>query len=151
MADEVKSRQFSFPLPNAPQSRVFVHVTVYAHSLLIYVSSSSEGASPSSNMGSFIYAMPNVRENAPAHALYSSLTSPDQLREPASMPLSTPLFEELPTMDFATRLAKAIAKRAGKPTYVASSAALSNVGKAHEAADDVVAFKAVIDGIMAAV
>jgi hypothetical protein len=72
------------------------------------------------------------------------------MRDPASMPLCTPLFEELTTMDFTTRLAKAVAKRSGKPTYVASSVALSNVGGTHDAADDVLAFKAVIDGVMAA-
>jgi hypothetical protein len=61
MASEVQSSQFSFPLPNAPQSRVFVHVTVYQQALLIFLSSSSEGAAAPSNLGSFVYAMPNVR------------------------------------------------------------------------------------------
>jgi hypothetical protein len=60
MASEVKSRQFSFPLPNAPQSKVFAHVTVYSQALVIFLSSSSEGAAAPSNLGSFIYAMPNV-------------------------------------------------------------------------------------------
>jgi len=67
------------------------------------------------------------------------------------MPLSAPLFEELPTMDFAARLAKAVAKRADRPAYVASSVALSNVGGARDAADDVAAFRTVIDAVMAAV
>jgi len=66
------------------------------------------------------------------------------------MPLCASLFEELQTMDFTTRLAKAIAKRSAKPTYVASSVDLSNVGKTHDASDDVIAFKAVIDAIMSA-
>ncbi len=60
MASEVKSRQFSFPLPNAPQSKVFAHVTVYSQALVIFLSASDEGAAAPSNMGSFIYAMPNV-------------------------------------------------------------------------------------------
>jgi hypothetical protein len=149
MASEVKSRQFSFPLPNAPQSCVFLHVTVYSKTLMIFLSASSEGAAAPSNLGSFVYAMPNVSPN-PTHPFPLKLTASPKMREPGAMPLCTPLFEELPTMDFAARLAKAVAKRAGKPTYVASSVDLTNVGKTHDAADDVAAFKAVIDGIMAA-
>jgi hypothetical protein len=65
------------------------------------------------------------------------------------MPLSTPLVEELPTVDFATRLAKAVAMRSGQPTYVTSAVSLSNVGGTHNTTDDVEAFRTIVDAITA--
>jgi hypothetical protein len=142
----VKPREFSFPLPNAPQTKVFLSVTAYDHAVVVFLSAAADGATPPSNMGSFIYALPNASPPPISH-----LTNPLQQRDPAAMPLSAPLFEELETMDFATRLAKAVAKRAERPAYVTSAISLTNVGGKHDAADDVAAFRTVIDAIMAAV
>lgn len=53
----------SMALPNAPGSRIHMHLTILATSILLFLTSttgdSAAGATPS--LGSFVYAMPDVR------------------------------------------------------------------------------------------
>ena len=54
--------QLSFPLPKAPETKVHVHLTVNSTSLLLFLTTIS-GGNPSSGaaLGSFVYALPDVR------------------------------------------------------------------------------------------
>ncbi|KAL1641799.1 hypothetical protein SLS58_005839 [Diplodia intermedia] len=106
-----KPAQLSFPLPRAPNARVNLHLTVYPTSLLLFVTTTSpeHDAGVAAPVGSFVYAMPN-RTN------------------PTAQPLSTALYPQTPTLDLATRLAKILARRTGRPTYVGNSTSFSSAG-----------------------
>ena len=47
---------------------------------------------------------------------------------PSAQPLSTPLYTDSSTVDFTTRLAKIIARKSGKPTYVGNSMSFAGQG-----------------------
>ena len=64
-----------------------------------------------------------------------------------SEPLSTPLYSIPGSIDFATRVAKIIAKRTGKPAYVSSSVVFGSFGIEEEMAG----LKAAVEGIMSIV
>ncbi|KAL0259698.1 hypothetical protein SLS55_005437 [Diplodia seriata] len=48
--------------------------------------------------------------------------------KPTAQPLSTALYPQTPTLDLATRLAKILARRTGRPTYVGNSTSFSSAG-----------------------
>lgn len=54
--------ELSFPLPHAPTTRVHLHLTEQASSLIVFLTTvSTEGpGSGLSSLGSFVYAMPDV-------------------------------------------------------------------------------------------
>jgi hypothetical protein len=51
-----------------------------------------------------------------------------QRKDASVLPSCTPLYSSVDTLDFATVLAKGLAKRSGIPTYVSCSLSLANVG-----------------------
>ncbi|KAB2571655.1 hypothetical protein DBV05_g9708 [Lasiodiplodia theobromae] len=106
-----KPLQISFPLPRAPNARVNLHLTVHSKSLLLFVTTTSpeHDSGVTAPVGSFVYAMPN-------------------LANPTAQPLSTPLYPQTPTLDLATRLAKILARRTGRPTYVGNSTSFASAG-----------------------
>jgi hypothetical protein len=53
--------QVAFPLPNAPHTRVHLHFTHHAHAIVLFLTTAGEGSSSTSSLGSFVFAMPNVR------------------------------------------------------------------------------------------
>lgn len=61
-----------------------------------------------------------------------------------SEPLSTPLYAVAGSIDFATRVAKILARRTGKPAYVGCSAVFGSLVIEEEMA----AVKAAVDGVM---
>ncbi|GME28620.1 hypothetical protein GTA08_BOTSDO08191 [Neofusicoccum parvum] len=103
--------QLSFPLPRAPNTRVNLHLTVHTAALLLFVTTTSpeHDAGVAAPVGSFVYAMPNRAA-------------------PTAQPLSTPLYPQIPTLDLATRLAKILARRTGRPTYVGNSTSFASAG-----------------------
>ena len=54
----------SFPLPKAPQTQIHLQLTNTGTSLLIFLTTTSPDPSTSAPLGSFVYAMPNVRPAA---------------------------------------------------------------------------------------
>lgn len=53
--------QLSFPLPRSLEARIYVHLTVQAKSVMIFLTTASAdelGTPPP--MGSFVYALPDV-------------------------------------------------------------------------------------------
>ncbi|OJD30128.1 uncharacterized protein BKCO1_660005 [Diplodia corticola] len=110
-----KPAQLSFPLPRAPNARVNLHLTVHPTSLLLFVTTTSpeHDAGVAAPVGSFVYAMPNR----------TTTTNPA-----TAQPLSTALYPQTPTLDLATRLAKILARRTARPTYVGNSTSFSSAG-----------------------
>ncbi|SLM38264.1 hypothetical protein LPUS_08420 [Lasallia pustulata] len=100
-------KQMSFPLPLTPHTTLHVQATRLSTSSLIFLTTTDPSHSPAtSSLGSFIYAMPN--------------------RVRPSEVLSTALYAIPGSVDFATRVAKIVARRTGKPVYVGCSAAFPN-------------------------
>ena len=63
--------QLALPLPNAPHMRIHLHLTILATTLILFVTSAgSESTGGSVPMGSFVYAMPDVRYNVFSMKLY---------------------------------------------------------------------------------
>jgi hypothetical protein len=54
------SLQLSFPLPNSPDSKVYLQLTNHQHAIVLYLTTSGQTSGGSCPMGSFVYAIPNV-------------------------------------------------------------------------------------------
>lgn len=68
----------------------------------------------------------------------------DQRLSPDSPPVSTPLYAIPSSVEFATRIAKIIAKRTKKPTYVGCSVVLERA----TVDEEMEAMQAAVDGIL---
>lgn len=71
-------------------------------------------------------------------------TADPQQRFQPSEPLCTELYTVAASVDFATRVAKIVARRTGKPTYIGCSVAFENA----TVEDEIASTKAAVDGIM---
>ncbi|EEH39949.2 hypothetical protein PAAG_02138 [Paracoccidioides lutzii Pb01] len=92
--------QLSFPAPKSPYMTIHIHLTFFATSTLVFLTTTNIGESSNSPkpMGSFVYAMPDC-------------TNPKNT-------ISTPLYTSPSSLDYATRTARALAQRTSKPVYV---------------------------------
>ncbi|MCJ1409809.1 hypothetical protein MMC19_003892 [Ptychographa xylographoides] len=118
-------KHLALPLPLSPHTTLHVRLTLLETSNLIFLTTTDyAGSSTSSALGSFVYAMPN--------------------RLNPSDPLCTALFPVPSSVDFATRAAKILAKKTGKPTYVGCSATFGGATVEEEMA----AVKIAVDAIL---
>lgn len=62
-----------------------------------------------------------------------------------SQPLSTPLCTVEPTLEFTTRLAKLLARKTQRPTYVGNSISLASTGLGGTVDEEMEAFKKVVE------
>jgi hypothetical protein len=124
-----KSIQLSFPLPHAPAVKISLQLTLASHHILLFLTTSSTD-SPSSacSLGSFVYALPN--------------------RLNPSQPLSTPLYNQASTLDFATRMAKLLAKKTGVPTYVGNSMSFAGAGRGGDVEEEMEGFRMVVKVVL---
>lgn len=101
--------ELSFEMPRAPHIVVHAHVTRLKTSSMLHLTTSESGSTAVSTaaMGSFVYAMPD-RLNA-RDAISTELVATDA------------------TVEFATRLAKILARRTMKPVYVGCSLSLKDI------------------------
>jgi Proteasome assembly chaperone 4 len=54
--------QFAFPLPKNQHITIHVHLTFFTTNTVLFLTSTLSGETATANpMGSFVYAMPNVR------------------------------------------------------------------------------------------
>jgi hypothetical protein len=54
--------ELSFPLPKAPETRIHLRITIQATSLLLFLTTALNGGiSTASSLGSFVYALPDVK------------------------------------------------------------------------------------------
>ncbi|MCJ1231236.1 hypothetical protein MMC12_007913 [Toensbergia leucococca] len=95
-------KQLSLPLPLSPHTTLHIQITRLETSLLVFLTTTDPSNSAYlSALGSFVYAMPN--------------------RFQVSEPLSTSLYAVPGSIDFATRVAKILARKTGNPAYVGCS------------------------------
>ncbi|GAB7353220.1 hypothetical protein MBLNU459_g3740t1 [Dothideomycetes sp. NU459] len=126
-----KPIELSIPLPNAPGSRIYLHLTLLATSLMLFLtSSSSDSVAAPASMGSLVYAMPD--------------------RYNPTQPISTPLYTLPSSLDFATRLAKILARKTGRAVYVGSSVSFADAGNGGNVDEEMEGFRRVVETVMTA-
>lgn len=121
-----KPVELAIPLPNNPTVQIHLHLTLYANSLTLFLTTSTPdtNASIPTTLGSFIYAMPD--------------------RYHPTEPLSTPLYTLPGTLDFATRMAKLLVRKTGRACYVSWSGDLSGAVEGGNVHEEMAAFRAVV-------
>ncbi|KAL9006310.1 MAG: hypothetical protein Q9188_000909 [Gyalolechia gomerana] len=108
-------KPLAIPLPFSPNTTLHIQITRLETSSLIFLTSTDPSTSSSlSALGSFVYAVPN-----------QILIAKFQRLQPSD-PLCTALYSLPSSIDFATRVAKILARKTGKPTYVGCSVVLGN-------------------------
>ncbi|KAL6238918.1 hypothetical protein BDW75DRAFT_236869 [Aspergillus navahoensis] len=97
------STELSFPLPKALHTTAHIHLTLLDTCVIVFLAASTAGESAGSTkpMGSFIYAMPD--------------------RISPRSTISTTLYTTASTEEYATRVAKILARRMGVPVYLGCS------------------------------
>lgn len=124
----------SIPLPLSPQITLHVQIKPLETSNLIFITTTDISKNPSiSALGSFVYSMPNVCLSICPSKPNLQHLRPVQRSQPAE-PFCTPLHTVSGSIDFATRVAKILAKRTGKPTHVGCSVTLGSSSVEEEAA-----------------
>ncbi|KAF9870787.1 hypothetical protein CkaCkLH20_11686 [Colletotrichum karsti] len=122
--------QLSIPLPHSLDTRIHIHLTVKAKAATLFLTSTTQDEpSSTASLGSFVYALPNRLDPA--------------------QPLSTDIYSVESTLEFTTRMAKLLAKRADMPVYVGCSMNLGGNAMALSVEEEMVAFRAVVDVVMA--
>lgn len=131
VAPTSSTKQLSIPLLLSAYTTLHIQTTCLETSTLTFLTTTDPSTAGSlSSLGSFVYAMPNVRPVfIPPFSLHSSLMSYLQKlnygqRFQPSEPLSTALYTLPSSIDFATRVAKILAKRTELPAYVGCSVGL---------------------------
>ncbi|KAH8815860.1 hypothetical protein F5884DRAFT_198068 [Xylogone sp. PMI_703] len=123
--------QLSFPLPKSPDTNVHLHLTVTNFIQLFLTTAPKGDLSSEVPLGSFVYALPD-RLN-PGQAL------------------STPLCTYESSVEFTTRLAKALVRKTQKPVYVGNSMSFASAGMGGTVEEEMEGFKRVIEVVMNAV
>ncbi|OAA64497.1 hypothetical protein SPI_03144 [Niveomyces insectorum RCEF 264] len=116
---------FATPLPHTLDTQIHVRLTTRAKSLMLFVTTAGteDAAGSLSPLGSLVYAVPD-RFNPGA-------------------PLCTNLYVEENSLEFATRLARLVAKKTQLPAYVSSSLSLERMGLGGTVEEVLEAFRAV--------
>ncbi|TDZ21522.1 hypothetical protein C8034_v003644 [Colletotrichum sidae] len=123
--------QLSLPLPRSLDTRIHIHLTIKAKAVTLFLTSTTQDEPASTaSLGSFVYALPNKLDPA--------------------QPLSTAIYSVESTLEFSTRMAKLLAKRASMPVYVGCSMNLAGGGGAMSLSveEEMEAFRAVVDVVM---
>ncbi|KAE8380617.1 hypothetical protein BDV26DRAFT_290207 [Aspergillus bertholletiae] len=103
VAPQAKPQELSFPLPKALHTTAHVHLTLLETCATVFLATSTPGDSAGSvkPMGSFVYAMPD--------------------RTNSRNTISTTLYNLPGSVEYATRIAKILARRMRIPVYVGCS------------------------------
>ncbi|KOS17361.1 hypothetical protein ESCO_006399 [Escovopsis weberi] len=127
---ETEVTEFSIPLPRALDTRIFIRLAVHAKAVLLFLTSASPDQSDSgaTAMGSFVYALP------------------DRLN--SQQPLATTLFSSESSVEFATRIARIIARRAQMPVYVTNSVSFESAGMGGTVEEELEAFKNITEAVL---
>jgi hypothetical protein len=57
----IRPIELSFPLPKAPETRIYLHLTIQTTSILLFLTTAINGdTSTAAPLGSFVYALPDV-------------------------------------------------------------------------------------------
>ncbi|KAK0124458.1 hypothetical protein ONS95_009412 [Cadophora gregata] len=120
--------QLSFPLPKAPDTRIHIHLTVQATSILLFLITAMNGDTSTVPLGSFVYALPDR-------------LNPGQT-------LSTPLYTYESSVEFTTRLAKLLARKTKKAVYVGNSISFASAGLGGTVEEEMEGFKKVVKVVL---
>ncbi|SMR47328.1 unnamed protein product [Zymoseptoria tritici ST99CH_3D1] len=124
-----KTVELAIDLPHSPGSKVNLHLTILANSILLFLSSSTpESSQGAAGMGSLVYAIPD--------------------RYNPTQPMSTALYNTPSTLDFTTRMAKLLARKLSKPCYVGSSVNLTGGAGGGSVEEEMEAFRGVVDAVV---
>ncbi|RDW71146.1 hypothetical protein BP6252_07709 [Coleophoma cylindrospora] len=128
-APSVLPISLSFPLPKAPETRLHLQLTIHQTSILLFLTTSLSGdLSTTAPLGSFVYALPDR-------------INPGQT-------LSTPLYTYESSVEFTTRLAKLLARKTGKATYVGNSISFASAGMGGTVEEEMEGFRKVVEVVM---
>ncbi|PVH86974.1 hypothetical protein DL98DRAFT_406762 [Cadophora sp. DSE1049] len=120
--------QVSFPLPKAPDTRIHLHLTIQATSIILFLTTAMNGDTSTVPLGSFVYALPDR-------------LNPGQT-------LSTPLYTYESSVEFTTRLAKLLARKTKKAVYVGNSISFASAGLGGTVEEEMEGFKKVVEVVM---
>lgn len=145
-----KPFELAITLPQSPGTRIHLHITVLASSLMLFLTSASmEGAPAGAAMGSFVYAMPDVSLRSASLSRVDPNIRPQRYNP--SQPLSTPLYTLPSSLDFTTRIANVLARKASMPCYVGSSVNLSSAAVGGSVEEEMEAFRLIVEVAMRAI
>jgi hypothetical protein len=143
-----KPLELAMSLPRSPGTRIQLRLDVSTSSVLLFLTSGNmEAAQGNAALGSFVYAMPDV--SIPLVTYWIGVAETFQRYNP-TQPLSTPLYTLPSSQDFATRMAKLLARKTGRPCYVGSSITLSGAAGGGTVEEEMEAFRAIVDVVTTA-
>jgi hypothetical protein len=140
---EPSTLQLSVPLPRSIDTRIYIRLTIRLKSVLLFLTTAApdELAAPVA-MGSFVYAVPNVR--LPHPPVPSLCLLPCQRLNPGQ-PLSTALYSTESSVEFTSRMAVLISRKTQLPVYVGNSMSFASAGMGGTVEEEMEAFKKVVD------
>ncbi|UNI22395.1 hypothetical protein JDV02_008287 [Purpureocillium takamizusanense] len=126
---EGQTAELSIPLPKSLDTRIYIRLSTQAKAIMLSLTTASQDelAAPKS-MGSFVYGIPD--------------------RFNAQQPLATTLFSHEPTVEFTTRLARLLARRANLPVYVTNSMSFANAGMGGTVEEEMEALKGIVEVVL---
>ncbi|KAL7930611.1 hypothetical protein V8C35DRAFT_283367 [Trichoderma chlorosporum] len=128
-ADANRVVQVSIPLPRSLDTRIFIRITTQARAILLSLTTvAQEDAAAPRPMGSFVYALPDRFNHQQA--------------------IATTLFSAESSLEFTTRVAKLVARKAELPVYVTNSISLESMGMGGTVEEEMEAFKSVAEAIL---
>ncbi|KAI5783570.1 hypothetical protein EDC01DRAFT_751108 [Geopyxis carbonaria] len=124
--------QFTLPLPFSAAATIRAHLTVHPHHLRLFLTTtSSDGSSGGlAPLGSFVYALPSAT---------------------GGLPLSTPLCVREESVETATRLAKILVKKCGRPAFVGCSMSFKSAGRGGAPEEEMEGVRRVVEMVVARV
>ncbi|EMC92235.1 hypothetical protein BAUCODRAFT_47957, partial [Baudoinia panamericana UAMH 10762] len=127
-----KPIELAISLHHSPGTRIHLHITILATNIMLFVTTGTlDAGQAGAAMGSLVYAMPD--------------------RYNPTQPISTALYSSSASLDFATRMAKVLARRTGKPSYVGGSLNLSNAAGGGTLEEEMEAFRTIVEVVTAEV
>ena len=145
-----KPVELAISLPNSPGTRIHLHLTVLAASVILFLTTAGMDAGQgAATMGSFVYAMPDVCD--PGNSDIETRADFRLQRYNPSQPLSTPLYTLPSSLDFTNRIAKIVVRKSNRPCYVGSSINLSGAVGGGTVNEEMEAFRAIVDVVTAEV
>jgi len=119
--------QLSISLPACPQTKLHIHLTPQPNTTLLFLTTATPETPQPPPLGSFVYAIP-------------SRTGKDIL--------TTLIYIHEESVEFTTRVAKALCRRLGRPVYVASSVSISGAGAGGSVSEELESWKRVVDAVL---
>ncbi|ATY58922.1 hypothetical protein A9K55_003022 [Cordyceps militaris] len=123
---ETRVVEVSIPLPDSLDTRIYIRVTTLDKAVMVSLTTASqEELGATTPMGSMVYALPD--------------------RFNPQQPLATTIFTTQATVEFTTRTARILARKANRPVYVTNSISFVNAGMGGTVEEEMEALKNVIE------